>query len=176
MPPSFILLWAQAIAQVEGFNTSGSRSARNHNPGDLKYAGQAGATGKDSGGFAVFPDDSTGWQALYNQLQAYVNEYPDYSISQIMAHYLGQGSTPTVDAQGNAISYANTVASAIGVPVTTTLAQLAGGTDSSAPAVEDASSGNSGGGDGWNPSTGELIAIAAAGSVFLLAALHFGSG
>lgn len=122
----FITPWAAAIAQFEGFNVAGSRPARDHNPGDLKFAGQYGATGKDPQGFAVFPDDATGFQALYNQLGLYVSEFPNYSILQIMAHYLGQAS-PEVDAQGNAFTYAAAVASAIGVSTDTTLAQLAAG-------------------------------------------------
>ena len=123
--PDFIRAWATAIAQYEGFNSLGSVATRNHNPGNLKFAGQAGAVGKDSRGFAIFQDDSTGWQALYNQLAKYVRTFPGYSILQITAHYLGQ-STPTVDAEGNAFNYANFVAGQLGVAVTTTLAYLTG--------------------------------------------------
>jgi hypothetical protein len=129
----FISTWADAIARFEGFYTAGSRPQRNHNPGDLKFAGQSGAVGQDSAGFAIFPDDATGFQALYNQLNKYVRDFPGYSLLQIMAHYLGQ-STATSDAQGNAFAYAGSVADALGVPTTATLSALASGTDVS-PAV-----------------------------------------
>jgi hypothetical protein len=121
----FIPAWANAIAQFEGFNTPGTRPARNFNPGDLKYAGQPGATGADPAGFAIFPTPVAGFQALYLQLQKYVRDYPDDSLLDIMAHYLGQAS-PTVNAQGNAVTYASYVAQSLGVDPTATLAQIAG--------------------------------------------------
>jgi hypothetical protein len=122
----FIPAWANVIAQFEGFNSPGTRPARNNNPGDLKYLGQAGAVGADSGGFAVFPDPVTGFQALYRQLQKYVTDFPNFTILEIMAHYLGQ-VTPTVNAQGDAFTYAAAVASGLGVDISTTLGQLASG-------------------------------------------------
>lgn len=125
----FIPAWANAVAQFEGYNTPGTVANRNHNPGNLKYAGQPGAVGKDSRGFAIFQDDVTGWQALYNQLQRYVVSYPGFSILDITAFYLGQ-PTPTVNSQGDAFQYAGFVASALGVSTSTTLAQLAAGTGS----------------------------------------------
>jgi len=175
-----MVAWANAIAQFEGYDSSGSRPQRNNNPGDLKYAGQPGATGQDSSGFAIFPDAATGFQALYNQLQAYVNEYPDYSLLQIMAHYLGQGSTPASNSQGNAFTYAQAVASSIGVSTSTTLAELAAGVTSppaTAPTIADSTDADgtsSNGDDGWTPSGSELAAIAVAGGLMLWAALHFG--
>src|SRR5579859_4668324 len=122
----FITAWAQAIASFEGFNSPNSLPARNNNPGDLKYAGQPGATGADARGFAIFPDAASGWQALYRQLQKYVDDFPGYSILQMTAHYLGQ-SVPTNNAEGNAFTYANFVAAALGVTPDTTLADLATG-------------------------------------------------
>jgi hypothetical protein len=122
----FIPAWANTIAQFEGFNSPGSRPARNNNPGDLKFAGQTGAIGKDAGGFAVFPDPVTGFQALYRQLTKYVTDYPNDTILDITAHYLGQ-PTPMVNAQGDAFTYAATVASSLGVDMGTTLGQLASG-------------------------------------------------
>jgi hypothetical protein len=122
----FIPAWANVIAQFEGFNSPGTRPARNNNPGDLKYLGQAGAVGADSGGFAVFPDPVTGFQALYRQLEKYVTDFPNFTILEIMAHYLGQ-VTPTVNAQGDAFTYAAAVALGLGVDISTTLGQLASG-------------------------------------------------
>lgn len=125
MLADFIPAWANAIAQFEGFNTPGSRAARNNNPGDLKFAGQPGASGQDNLGFAVFPDPQTGFQALYLQLQKYVNDFPSDSLLDIMAHYLGQVS-PTSNVEGNAFTYAGYVASTLGVDPSATLAELAG--------------------------------------------------
>jgi hypothetical protein len=174
----FISTWAAAIAQFEGFNTAGSRPARNNNPGDLMFAGQPGAVGKDSGGFAIFPDAPTGWTALYNQLNAYVSNFPDYSLLQIMAHYLGQ-STPTSDSQGNAFTYAGFVAQALGVDPSTTLAALAGGVASavssavsSAVAVVDPSSPDASDGSASTPAAIPpdpgtiLLLVVGAGAIF----------
>jgi hypothetical protein len=122
----FISIWASAIAQFEGFNLPGSRPARNNNPGDLKFAGQSGATGQDSAGFAIFPDASTGFQALYNQLNKYVRDFPNSSLLEIMAHYLGQHAA-SIDSQGNAFQYAGFVAGQLGTGVDTTLGELASG-------------------------------------------------
>ena len=134
MSLDFIPTWAAAIAQFEGFNSAGSRPARNHNPGDLKFAGQPGAVGQDPKGFAVFPDDATGFQALYNQLAKYVSDFPGYSLLEITAHYLGQPA-PRVDLEGDAFTYAAAVASALGVTVDTTLGALAAGDGISSPAI-----------------------------------------
>ena len=138
----FIPAWANAIAQFEGFNTPGSRAARNFNPGDLKYAGQPGTAGQDGQGFAIFASAVEGWQALYRQLQKYVTDYPNDSLLDIMGHYLGQVS-PTSNPQGNAFTYAGYVASTLGVDPSATLAELAGlvvpSPDSSGAATDAAS-------------------------------------
>lgn len=46
-----------------------SRSRRNCNPGNLKFADQYGATGQDDKGFAVFKDYESGYKALRSQLK-----------------------------------------------------------------------------------------------------------
>ena len=132
MALDFIPTWAAAIAQFEGFNTAGSRPARNHNPGDLKFAGQGGAVGQDPQGFAIFPDDPTGFQALYNQLALYIKIFRATLCYKSRRITSGQPN-PTSDAQGNAYTYAGAVASALGVTVDTTLAALAGMVSSSNP-------------------------------------------
>ncbi len=65
---------AEAFARQEGFYAEGSRSARNHNPGDIRwgsFARQHGATHGDTGddrtGMAVFPTDEAGFRA-YREL------------------------------------------------------------------------------------------------------------
>lgn len=139
------------------------------------YAGQPGATGKDSGGFAIFPDAPTGWQALYNQLNAYVNNFPNFSLLQIMAHYLGQ-SVPTTDSQGNAFTYASFVAQALGVDPSTTLEALAAGVasavSSAVAAVSPAPAADPGSDDGLQPAAappdpGQILGlVVGAGVIF----------
>ena len=41
-----------------------------NNPGNLKFANQTDATGKTPTGFATFDTPDSGWQALYNQIEA----------------------------------------------------------------------------------------------------------
>lgn len=60
--------WAEAIKEYEGW-FKGSRSYRNNNPGNLKYAEQVGTTGKDPAGFAIFKDYAAGFAALIHQLR-----------------------------------------------------------------------------------------------------------
>lgn len=165
----FIPTWASAVAQFEGFNKPGNRAQRNNNPGNLKFAGQPGAIGSDSGGFAIFPDPGTGFQALYNQLQKYVVSYPNYSILDITAKYLGQ-SAPTSDSQGNAFTYAAYVASALGTDVSTTLGELSGSSpqmDVTAPDLSTFTSSDSGSAVGLS-STGTLAVLAALGLIAFL--------
>lgn len=61
----------QAMARQEGFYVSGTRPARNNNPGDIEFGQFAlhhGATGSD-GRFAIFPDPETGFAAMKALLQ-----------------------------------------------------------------------------------------------------------
>jgi hypothetical protein len=47
----------------------GSRSYRNKNPGNLRYVGQIGATGKDANGYAVFESLKAGKLAHLRQIK-----------------------------------------------------------------------------------------------------------
>jgi len=62
----YIIDLAQAIAHAEGFGVLGAVPTRAHNPGDLKLSGYP-TTGAE--GIAVFKDDETGWDHLFNQLR-----------------------------------------------------------------------------------------------------------
>lgn len=66
MNPLAVTAVANAIQTQEGFYP-GSVSYTNNNPGNLMYAGQAGATA-GPGGFAVFSTYAAGYQALQNQI------------------------------------------------------------------------------------------------------------
>jgi hypothetical protein len=167
----FIPTWGSAIAQFEGFNDPANRAARNHNPGNLKFANQPGTIGKDPDNFAVFSDDASGFQALYRQLAKYVSDFPNYSILQITARYLGQ-PVPTVDQEGNAFTYANYVATQLGVDPDTTLGQLASGATSAVNTILDAVTP-----DPSNPGTGSSVVLIVFGGFFLwLLNRMFGGG
>ncbi len=80
-----------AIVQREG-NAPGSLADRNNNPGNLVYAGQAGAVRGD-GGFAKFATKADGIQALQNQITldavrgSDVNGKPINSISDLISSW-----------------------------------------------------------------------------------------
>jgi hypothetical protein len=89
--------------------TGGTRAERNNNPGNLMYAGQSGA-GRDSGGFAVFPNVADGTSAYVKQLQTYQRRDHLTSISQMILKASPRGpANPNVDA------YIASVAKELGV-------------------------------------------------------------
>lgn len=59
------------VDSLDSSNPNSPRNKRNNNPGNLMYAGQKGATGKDADGFAIFPDAKTGSAAMDAQLKSY---------------------------------------------------------------------------------------------------------
>ncbi len=66
---------------------NGTRAWRNNNPGNLRYydfAKRNGAIG-EAGNFAVFPDEATGMQALYNLLQT--DSYRNLTIANALKRY-----------------------------------------------------------------------------------------
>jgi len=56
----------EAIAREEGFDSPGTRSNRNNNPGDIEMGSLARAYGATRGDprFAVFPTPDSGWEAM----------------------------------------------------------------------------------------------------------------
>jgi len=63
--PSKVYQFAYAIAVAEGFYASGSIPQRANNPGDLEEGNIGyGTLGQ---GITIFPDPSSGWEALYAQ-------------------------------------------------------------------------------------------------------------
>lgn len=62
--------FAAEIQHFEGWYP-GSRSYRNNNPGNIRPGSLSlGQIGIDSGGFAIFPDYETGYDALVNDIYA----------------------------------------------------------------------------------------------------------
>lgn len=110
---SKIDLWCEAIQDHEGFYP-GSRSYRNHNPGNIKHIGQAKAVGKDSKGFAIFATYADGYMELRNMLVractgGSMNYKPTMTLLEFFAKY-----APSSD-NNNPKHYAETVAKKIGV-------------------------------------------------------------
>ena len=124
---------AQSIAQMEGFNTPGTLAARNNNPGNLRAGpGQTGT----SGGFAVFPDLSTGWAALDNQIS--LNASKGLTLNEFFAGKPGvyAGYAPSADSN-NPTQYAAFVASQTGADPNVPLSSLLAGDSGSGTAPVD---------------------------------------
>ena len=88
---------AQIASKVpinEGFtNGTSSVAVRNNNPGNLKYAGQAGATA-DARGFAVFQTVEAGQQALVNDIQSKMNSGKYKNLNDLFAVYSPNSDNP----------------------------------------------------------------------------------
>src|ERR1700686_2648048 len=105
---------AATIQQIEGY-FPGSVAYQNNNPGNLVFAGQAGAT-LGAGGFAHFPTYQDGLDALNNQIQLYAGR--GMTINDMMAVYA------PASAGNNPGAYALQIASAVGVDPNTQLLTL----------------------------------------------------
>jgi len=57
------------IAKQEGYGRPNVPATRNNNPGNLEFAGQPLAIGKDNQGFAIFESPQDGVEALINQIK-----------------------------------------------------------------------------------------------------------
>jgi len=87
--------------------TGSARSQRNKNPGNIKYGEWAknhGATGQDSGGFAIFPDNETGQAALDDLLENQYYNKGQKSIASIIGGINGKHAYSTTD-QASYIDY-----------------------------------------------------------------------
>lgn len=128
---------ALAMATVEG-TAPGDRNARNNNPGNLIYVGQRGAIGKDSGGYAIFPDYATGLQAATDQINLDLTRgtdatgRPTTTLAQLIASW-SPGNAPG-NTQAGTQSYINTVASRTGIdPNANLISALSPGSGSTLP-------------------------------------------
>lgn len=83
------------------------RGIRNNNPGNLNFAGQAGATkeGGENGRFAVFGSMQEGVAALYRQIQLYFKRGMN-TLSSIVKTYAPAGDNNNVSAYVSALSKA----------------------------------------------------------------------
>ena len=98
--------------------SGGTLAWRNNNPGNLRYGPLAienGAIGEDGNGFAIFPDEQIGMQALNSVVtQTYAND----TIYSMMQSY-----APSSD-NNNTSSYINYLVNAVGVPSDTPISSL----------------------------------------------------
>lgn len=92
-----------------------SRANRNNNPGNLRYAGQAGTTGSDPAGFAVFATLQDGWNALVRQWSLYAER--GYSLAHGIAIYAPSN-------ENNTSAYLNFLTSELGVGSSTPLSDI----------------------------------------------------
>lgn len=105
--------------------TGGVPAWRNHNPGNItagEWADAHGAyAGKRNGGFAIFPDDATGFDAVI----AFIGRFPNDTIVALMSRYAppDDGKNPMLKGNDPA-AYARAIAARLGVPVTTQISAL----------------------------------------------------
>lgn len=109
---------AQAIAYAEGFYVSGSRAARNHNPGDMTQDLIGRKIGTD-GPFVVYSNDEDGWSNLHKQISMWLdgssgNASPDSTISDLSEFYTTNDQT----------AWAANVANRLGVGLDTAIGEV----------------------------------------------------
>lgn len=129
-------LFCHAIQEREGFFAPGENSQYpngtpawyNNNPGNIKWAGQNGAT--RNGNFAKFKTYQDGYNELKNLLiYAFTGQISFYDPNASILQFF-QGLPPkyfgySPDSDGNdSNSYANQVAGKLGVPVSTPIKNL----------------------------------------------------
>ena len=168
---SLVTSIANAISNMEGFTSGASGPAvRNNNPGNLMYAGQAGAIGADAQGFAIFPSVAAGTQALDNQVQANINR--GLTLQQFFCGGNGYGGYAPDAGGNNCNNYANYVAGQTGIsastPLTSVDTSLTG--DSSSVDLSTVDLGDDTGLFGLDSNTTMLlgVGIAAIAATFLL--------
>lgn len=116
-----IVTWASAIQTHEGYYP-GSRSFRNNNPGNVGYCGQLYTLGKDRGGFAIFDTYQHGFDYLCRMLyRAATGQSLIYNPSMTLLEFFGKYASRPGDGPA---AYANEVAKALGVSVTTPIRLL----------------------------------------------------
>ena len=105
---TFLSTFCTAIKEYEGWSPN-TRSYRNNNPGNCRYSTQGylavyQPVQKDSEGFAVFKDYSTGWLYLQNLVRGKITKNPSWDFNDFFASY-----APTTD-NNNPTAYAKFVA------------------------------------------------------------------
>jgi hypothetical protein len=121
--------WFQFFNGIYFFEGPGPRD-RNNNPGNLKAKRNGswpGQIGTDPRGFAIFPDVSTGMEALQGYISSLVSKHPDWDFYDLFSYYLnGDTMAPTKTKEGDSNAYAEYVADQVGVDPTTPVAEAIG--------------------------------------------------
>jgi hypothetical protein len=107
---------AGLIARMEGYYVPGTIAQENHNPGNLRYAGQTGAIGQNKG-YAVFASDDAGWAALNRQLEL------NASRGDTLEQFINRYAPPSENDTTNYLQY---LVKGLGVGASTLLSQLTG--------------------------------------------------
>lgn len=109
---------SEAIATQEGFYLVTSRAKRNHNPGNLRSWGNMRVVD----GFAWFPSDEAGWEAL--KLQVAKNVKRGLTLREFFAGKAGvyPGYAPSSDSN-DPLRYAQNVSQRIGIGLDVVLAE-----------------------------------------------------
>ena len=115
-----------AIGREEGFDAPATTSGypfpaqRNHNPGNIiwgTFAKLHGATGSAGKGYALFPDDQTGWNALTALLQTPM--YKGKTVEQALNEYCPPPNGHALTENNDPDAYVKNVCSWIGCQPTT---------------------------------------------------------
>lgn len=109
---------AQAIATAEGFYVSGSRPARDHNPGDMTQDLIGKSVGMD-GQFVVYSNDQDGWDNLYAQINLWLSGGSAHANSSSTIADISQFYT-TTDQE----TWASNVAAVLGVTPDTQIGSI----------------------------------------------------
>lgn len=117
-----IQLFAEGIALAEGFFVTGSRAARNHNPGNLTKDITGTAVSKD-GMFVVYANDNDGWDALRRQVELILTDASSIYNSQMTLRQIGQKYASTSTPQDQ-LNWAINVASKLGIDIDTPVSTL----------------------------------------------------
>jgi hypothetical protein len=122
--PAAVSAIAAAITRQEG-NAPGSISNRNNNPGNLVYAGQAGASPGGAGGFAQFSTPAAGQAALEAQITldatrgTDITGRPTTTIAELINSW-----APSSDPRNNTPAYVASVGIQTGYDVDAPLSSL----------------------------------------------------
>lgn len=132
-----------AIQQMEGY-FPGSLSYQNNNPGNIvagPWALQHGASGTGAGGFANFPDYTTGQNAQDALVSQYANN--GATLDSLISSPSGQSGWNPLNASGNnaanVASYQAFMSNTLGVPGSTPLSSLGNATSVSTPTTSSPS-------------------------------------
>lgn len=117
-----IKLIAESIATMEGFYTRNSVAQRNHNPGNLRRWGNVQVID----GYASFPSDAAGWEALRSQISRNVKR--GLTLREFFCGKRGvyPGYAPATDGN-HPNNYAEYVAGRVGIDPDKPLPEVYGG-------------------------------------------------